>query len=140
MENELVKKERLSFGWLIIKYLGIFTVGAVGYGALEVMWRGYTHYSMLLAGGLVLCGAYYINERHRVYSVFLRALTVTLLVLTVELIFGLVFNLILGLSVWDYSDKAFNFYGQICPLYAVFWLGISFLLCLASDLFEKDSD
>ena len=30
----------------------LFSIGAVGYGLIEVMWRGYTHWSMLGAGGI----------------------------------------------------------------------------------------
>ena len=130
-------KERLSPFWLFIKYAGIFIIGAVGYGALEVIWRGYTHYSMLLAGGLVLMGAYFINDLHRGASLILRWAAVTLLILTVELVFGLVFNLVLGMGVWDYSDRTINFYGQICPLYGGLWVLISALVCVGLEVFRR---
>ena len=39
-----------------IKFYGIlFFIGAFGYGLLEIIWRGYTHPSMALAGGISLC-------------------------------------------------------------------------------------
>jgi hypothetical protein len=34
------------------KYSLLFLIGAVGYGAIEVIWRGFTHWSMMIAGGL----------------------------------------------------------------------------------------
>ena len=34
----------------------IFSIGACGYGLIEILWRGYTHWSMLGAGGLSFLG------------------------------------------------------------------------------------
>ncbi|MBE6563100.1 MAG: hypothetical protein E7660_05130 [Ruminococcaceae bacterium] len=135
--NENVIREKFSPFWLFIKYAGIFIIGAVGYGALEVLWRGYTHYSMLIAGGLVLTGAYFINDFHRGASLLLRWAAVSLLILTVELVFGLIFNMALGMAVWDYSDRALNFYGQICPLYGGLWVLISALVCVGLEVFRR---
>lgn len=110
----------------------IFLAGAVGYGLMEIIWRGYTHYSMLLAGGIVLLGAYIINRYNVRSHLLLRAFAVTLLIITVELLFGLVFNMLLGQQVWDYSDKPFNYFGQICFSYSLLWqllsVGICFLI------------
>ena len=33
----------------------LFGIGALGYGLIEILWRGYTHYSMLTAGGICFC-------------------------------------------------------------------------------------
>ena len=30
----------------------IFVVGEIGYSLLEILWRGYTHWTMSLTGGL----------------------------------------------------------------------------------------
>ena len=30
----------------------LFSIGAMGYGLIEILWRGYTHWSMLTAGGI----------------------------------------------------------------------------------------
>lgn len=38
-----------------------------------------------------------------------------------ELFSGIVFNKILKLKVWDYSDRPLNIKGQICPQYSVLW-------------------
>ena len=40
----------------------IFIAGALGYCLLEILWRGYTHPSMGIAGGLCLIGIYYISK------------------------------------------------------------------------------
>ena len=44
----------------------------------------------------------------------------------IELVFGLVFNRVLQLGVWDYSAQWGNVLGQICPLFTFLW----FLLCI----------
>lgn len=45
----------------------------------------------------------------------LSQLAISCLVITaLELLFGLVFNVWLGLDIWDYSKHKFNFMGQIC--------------------------
>lgn len=133
--RRLLGAGRISPAWTAVKYSSLFLMGAVGYGVMELIWRGYTHYSMLIAGGCVLCGGYYINSKHSGTPLLLRSVATALLIVTVELVFGLVFNIMLGEAVWDYSDRAFNFCGQICPLYSLLWLAISAVLCAALDVY-----
>lgn len=99
----------------------LFTSGGVGYGLIELLWRGRTHWSMIVAGGLcfVMFAAIAKKWRHRslVFKAGLCALGVT----AVEFVFGVIFNLILRKNVWDYSDVPLNILGQVCPLYTVLW-------------------
>lgn len=46
----------------------------------------------------------------------------TLAISSVELVTGCLVNIILKWNVWDYSDRAFNILGQVCPLYSFYWL------------------
>ena len=39
----------------VLEILTLFILGASIYCVLEVLWRGYTHWSMGLAGGVSLC-------------------------------------------------------------------------------------
>ena len=103
------------------RYLIIFTVGSVGYGFIEILWRGRTHWSMLIAGGLCFI-VFSIIEKHLkstrlLYKCILGSIAVTL----VELVFGLVFNVLLGQKVWDYSRVPLNLAGQICLPFSVLW-------------------
>lgn len=113
----------------ILTSLGIFTVGALGYGLIEILWRGHTHPSMLLAGGLAFSIIFVLNVRHDAASVVLKSIACTLSIITVELLFGLIFNMLLGMNVWDYSGKMFNFYGQICLVYSLYWFVLSTVIC-----------
>ncbi len=103
-----------------------FLAGGVGYGLIELLWRGRTHWSMVIAGGVSLVALCAINKamggRHILLRASLGAMTIT----AIEFAVGLVVNRALGLGVWNYGEMFGNVMGQICPLYSFFW----FLLCI----------
>lgn len=107
----------------------LFFTGAVGYCTLELLWRGRTHWSMMLAGGLCFLSFAKIEEHmqnaHRLYRCIVGSAAVTV----TEFFFGVVFNVFLDKGVWDYSRIPFNFMGQICLLYSVIW-GFLCLPCM----------
>lgn len=106
----------------------VFLLGGSAYGAIEMLWRGHTHWSMLLVGGLCFTLIYRIaaySRMPRLYQYFLCAAVVT----TVEFLVGLAVNRGLGLDVWDYSRQRWNLLGQICPLYSFYWLLLSVPAC-----------
>lgn len=103
------------------KYIIMFGLGAFSYGLIEVLWRGNSHWTMMIAGGICFIVFSKISERlHHLpllYKCILGSLTVTF----VELVFGCIFNLGLGMKVWNYSHIPLNFYGQVCLLFSVLW-------------------
>lgn len=99
----------------------LFAIGGVGYGLIELLWRGRTHWSMVLAGGICFVMFAKIAETWRHRSLAFKATLCALGVTAVEFVFGVVFNLILHKNVWDYSDVPLNIMGQVCPLYTVLW-------------------
>ena len=108
--------------WIIL-----FFVGALGYGEIEVIYRGSTHWTMLLEGGiclLILRSLDYCLPKR--IPLLCRCAAGAGCITAVELTFGIVFNRLLQLSVWDYSNQWGNLWGQICPRYSFYW----FLLCL----------
>lgn len=113
--------------------LTLFGIGAVGYGIIEILWRGRTHWSMLLAGGISFLGLSKISERLKNSGLFVKALAGCGFITGVEYIFGILFNIILKRKVWDYSRMPLNLSGQICALYSFFWLILSFLFIPLSD-------
>lgn len=115
------------------KYIIIFGLGAFIYGAIEVIVRGYTHWTMALTGGAVMALFMLIN-RNRDVNILLRCLLGALVITSLEFAVGAVVNLGLGWDVWDYSEKPFNIMGQICPLFTLGWFALSlpgFMLCTA---------
>jgi uncharacterized membrane protein len=105
----------------------MFPIGALGYGLIEILWRGYTHFSMLLAGGLCFVTFAKIGEKFKKQTLLARAVIGSVFVTAIELVFGIFFNIILKKNVWDYSKMPLNFKGQICLLYSVFWVMLSLI-------------
>lgn len=108
------------------KCLMKFLLGGVGYGLIELMWRGRTHVSMVLTGGACLVAICAVNEKMRGKNIFLRAAVCAAAITAAEFAVGMVVNQYLSLGVWDYGDMPGNVLGQICPLYSFLW----FLLCV----------
>ncbi len=104
-----------------------FLIGSLGYPLLEILWRGRTHPSMALAGGL---GCTAIDKFASLpgpltYRAALSALAIT----GIEAACGLVWNR--KYQVWDYRRMPLNWRGQICLPYTLLWGLISAgLLCI----------
>ena len=111
-----------------------FGIGAFAYGLMEVIWRGFTHPSMMLAGGICVPILSAINKNCRKLRFLYRCIIGSAAITAVEFIFGCVFNLLLHKSVWDYSGLKCNVLGQICLLYSVIW---AFICIPALPLCEK---
>ena len=102
----------------------MFTLGGAGYGALEIGYRGETHWSMIVCGGvcfLILCAIAKMRK-----PVFVKCLLGGLAITGVEFLTGLIVNLGLGLDVWSYADMPLNILGQVCPRYFVLWCFLCF--------------
>ena len=104
----------------------VFFVGAACYGLIEILWRGYTHWTMLAAGGICLLMLYKVFGMLKGSNVIVKCLLGGLIITTAELVIGMLVNVELGLEVWDYSQMPLNLYGQICPLYSFFWSVLCF--------------
>ncbi len=112
----------------------LFAVGGFGYGQIELLYRGHTHWSMILVGGLCFVSLAWLDSRlPQRTALALRCLLGAFLVTGIELASGLVVNRWLGLGVWDYSNQWGNLWGQICPLFTLYWT----VLCLPAFLLVR---
>lgn len=109
---------------IVLEYMAVYLAGAAGYGMLEILWRGWTHWTMLLVGGLCVCIMYWIANRTPL-KLWQKWVLSAVVITTVEYFAGLVINLHFQWHVWDYSNQPGNLLGQICPAFFVLWLGIS---------------
>lgn len=119
----------------LIKYAAIFIAGALGYGEIEILYRGRTHWSMLCAGGVCLA-LIYLADKAVSAAFWKKCILGGALITTVEFVTGGIVNVLLGLNVWDYSGRAFDLMGQICPLFSLFWVILSapaLLICRLAD-------
>ncbi len=108
-----------------IEYPIIFFIGAALYCAIEILWRGRTHWTMGLAGGGCFSMLYAL-EKHTRWPLFGKCAYGAAFITGVEFQIGCVVNRLLGWNVWDYSAIAGNWMGQICPSFTGLW----FLLCI----------
>lgn len=103
----------------------VFLLGGLAYGTIEVIFRGFTHWSMLITGGICLCGIYLIETRLHL-PLWVKAGLGCILITSAEFAVGILVNRILHWNVWDYSGMRLNVLGQICPLFSFFWYLLSF--------------
>ena len=111
---------------VFIKYLILFLLGGYTYYGIEILWRGYSHYSMIICGGICFIYAGLQNEQVEWdYPFWKQVLRVEAFILSAEFITGCIVNLWLGLNVWDYSGLPGNVLGQTCPQFALLFLPLS---------------
>lgn len=120
-----------------MKNIKLFLTGALGYGFLEIVWRGYTHPSMLIAGGVCLMLIKQISEYYNELSLFKKGLLSSAAITAVELIIGVIVNIKLKLNVWDYSNLPFSIIGQISLLYSFLWFLLSCIMIKILDFRKK---
>ena len=121
----------------IKKYGLLFILGAVGYAAIEIIWRGRTHWSMMIAGGLCFILFSMVAEMLNGKSLLVKAAVCAVGVTAIEFIFGVVFNIWLKMGVWDYSNVPFNVMGQICPMFSILWIGVAIAFLPLADAINK---
>ena len=107
-----------------MEYPLLFALGGAAYAALEIVWRGGTHWTMFLAGGVCLCWLQWLACQPGL-SLAGASLAGAAGVTGLEFAVGLFCTRVLHLSVWDYSREWGNLAGLICPKYTLLWL----LLC-----------
>ena len=109
-----------------LKYYTLGTLGGTVYVFIELLWRGYSHWSMFLLGGICFIALGLINEvipweMPLTAQMFIGCVIITAL----EFITGCIVNLWLGWDVWDYSDLPYNLLGQISVVSSVGWYFLS---------------
>ena len=113
--------------WL--EFSTVFLIGGVLYSMLEILWRGYTHWSMTVTGGVCFLVLYGLHVYGRRIPFVLRCLIGAAAITAAEFTAGCVVNLWLGWYVWDYSGAPMNVLGQICPAFSLLWLGLCAIAC-----------
>ncbi|MDO5784356.1 MAG: hypothetical protein Q4P20_04745 [Eubacteriales bacterium] len=121
----------------------LVSFGCWGYPFLEFLWRGWSHWSMALAGGICFGLLGRISDRMHGRHIALRCAAGAAAITSVEFLFGCIFNLGLHMQVWDYSNELFNIAGQVCIRYSAIWFFLSAPLMRIADnlvVMRKPSD
>lgn len=100
----------------------LFFFGGGLYYLLEILWRGYSHWSMFLAGGTCLFSIDVLNRKlKKTTPLWVRCTLGAAIITTVEFVTGCFVNLWANWQVWDYTRFRFQFMGQICLVYTMVW-------------------
>ena len=105
-----------------------FFVGAILYSTIEIIWRGRTHWTMAVLGGIVYMILNSISIRAQGMSIAVKSIIGSGVITLLEFLVGLVLNVKMGLKIWNYENIGYNILGQICPKYTVYW----FMLCMVA--------
>lgn len=115
----------------VLRKIILFILCGMIYCSIEMLYRGYTHWSMALLSGFL--GVFCIDTPNNIWGYdldySLQVLISTVLCTLGEGITGLIVNVKMGLQVWDYSNLPFTFFFGQCNLFFVFaWI---IIVCFA---------
>ena len=117
-----------------LKLAALSLVGSIIYVCIEMLWRGYTHPSMFILGGICFVAIGLINELFPWdMGLLWQSLIGAVIVTALEFITGLIVNVWLGLGVWDYSGLPFNIMGQICLPFFFAWMVLAVVAIVLDD-------
>lgn len=128
------------------KIFNVFVVwltGGIVYYFAEILFRGYSHFSMMICGGLCFLlvgniGNLILNSKDNIIISIIKIMLIgAMIITTLEYITGMIVNVKYNLKVWDYSDMKYNVNGQICLLYSFFWALISLICVYVYNLMEE---
>lgn len=114
------------------------------YNVLELAFRGWTHWTMFLLGGLCFICIGAINEIIPWEMPLWQQVLIGAGIITgLEFATGCIINVWLGWTIWDYSQMPGNIMGQVCPQFFILWLpvalvGIVMDDCLRYRIFHED--
>ena len=116
------------------KYIALGATGGLLYILIELAWRGHSHWTMFVLGGICFLALGLINEALPWETpLWKQVLIGAILITMLEFFTGCIVNLWLGWNVWDYSDMPGNVLGQICPQYFILWLPVSLIGIILDD-------
>ena len=117
----------------IIKYIILFCVGGCVYYMIEILARGFSHWTMFIVGAICFVVVGLLNEFTPkiplIKQMFLSAIIITF----IEFVSGCILNIWLGLNIWDYTDEPFNILGQINLKHSFYWFLLSSIGIILDD-------
>ncbi len=124
---------------MLKKWFAMFGIGGSVYVMLELLFRGRSHISMFIAGGLstALIFSGCCVGRLRRTGWCLKCIIGSAIITAVEFCTGVIVNLWLRLHVWDYSSVPLNLLGQICLPFSVLWFFLTLPVLAIGNLLQK---
>lgn len=117
----------------LVKYAVLMAIGGAIYYGIEILARGFSHWTMFVVGGLCffLVGA--INEVTPKMALIKQMALSCVIITAIEFLSGCILNMGLGLDIWDYSDEFGNLFGQICLKHSCYWFLLSLVGIVLDD-------
>ena len=117
-----------------LKYVFLFITGGLLYNLVELAFRGWSHWTMFILGGVCFICLGQINEviiweMPLWQQVVIGASIIT----TLEFATGCMVNLWFGWGIWDYSGMPGNILGQVCPQFFALWLPVALVGIILDD-------
>lgn len=112
----------------VSEYLLLWTLGGVLYYTIEIVCRGFSHWSMFVLGGF--CMLFFGQQGIWVQwedPLWRQVLRCTLFIASGEFITGIIVNKWMHWNVWDYSDQPLQIFGQICVPFTILFSGLCVL-------------
>ena len=116
---------------LIWKLCFLFYLGGMCYAGLELLWRGFSHGSMFVLGGICFVLVGNLKRLRPGKKLPARVTEAALIITLLELGCGLLVNR--SYRVWDYRNMSLNVFGQICLPFTLLWIPVSFVAMLLYD-------
>lgn len=113
----------------------LFLIGGAGYLAIELCYRGWSHWTMFVLGGLCFVLMGHLGRQTPRMSLPAQMLFGAAICTGGELLFGLLFNR--DYAIWDYRRQMYNFGGQICLAFSMLWIPVSFGAILIFDWLDR---
>lgn len=110
-------------------------IGGRLYTWIELVWRGWTHWTMFVLGGICFVILGLLNE-YKIpwhWNILHQAIVGACIVTIFEFFTGCIVNLWLGWQVWDYSNLPFNLMGQVCLYFFLLWVPLSAVAIVLDD-------
>lgn len=116
-------------------------MGGLAYTLIEIMWRGYSHISMAVLGGLCFVIVGLLNEGKCQLKEWQQVVIGTVIITVLEGLTGVLLNNILHMGVWDYSNLPFTFFFGQCNLFFCFaWALLAFVAIHLEDKMHEIVD
>ena len=120
--------------------LGLFLSCGFIYCMIEILFRGWSHWSMFVLTGFL--GVFCVDSINNTLSFdcdyIVQILSSTILCTIGEGISGIILNVWLQLNVWDYSKMTFGtfFFGQCNVLFCFAWMLIISIIIFYCDAYN----
>ena len=110
---------------IISKYLFYGFLGGCIYYSFEIIFRGFSHWTMFLLGGICFLFIYIQGKSSNwTDPLFIQIVRCVIFIISMEFMTGIIVNKWLHWNVWDYSRLPMHLFGQICVPFSLIFAGL----------------